>query len=414
FHRRGTPQAEDKLIYERPDEPKWGFGAFVTEDERFLCLSVWQGAGGKNGFFYRDLKTDREEFVEWNADFESRWNFLGNDGTVFYFETDQAAPNGRIVSCDVSGQEPPVLNEILSEGDHALDSVSLIGDRLIVSRMVDVLNEVTIYDLEGREERKVELPGVGSIWGFGGEREADEVFYYFSSYTVPGSVYRYDLEAGTSALFAKPETAFEAEKYETKQFFYPSKDGTLVPLFVTVAKDREGPVPLYLYGYGGFNVSLTPYYSTSIATWLDMGGAYVVANLRGGGEFGEAWHEAGMKDQKQNVFDDFQAAATFLVSEGWTTHEQLAIGGGSNGGLLVGACVNQRPGLYRAAVAQVGVYDMLRFPEFTIGWAWTDDYGDPKVKEEFEALYAYSPYHQAREQDYPALLLTTADHDDRV
>lgn len=417
FHRIGDPQEKDRLIYERPDHPKWGFSNWVTEDGRFLTMSVWESSGQDNAFIYKDLEAGPDApFVELIPDFENEYSILGNDGPVIYFKTNLDAPNGRVIAIDTSKPDAQP-REVIRESENPLGDVNLIGQQLLASYMVDVLMRVRIFGLDGKLEREVDLPGVGSVWGFGGKREATETFYYFSGYTEPGAIYRYDLKSGQTTLFTKPEVPFDSRNFETRQVFYNSKDGTRVPMFITCRKDLEldGQNPTYLYGYGGFNISLTPSYSTSVATWLEMGGVHVVANLRGGGEYGEEWHLAGTKEHKQNVFDDFQAAAEYLIAEGYTSTPKLAIAGGSNGGLLVGACVNQRPDLYGAAIAQVGVFDMLRFHKFTIGWAWTSDFGDPDKAEEFPALLAYSPYHNTQtEKPYPALLITTADHDDRV
>ena len=417
FHKIGDPQSADRLVYERPEEPKWGYGLATTEDGRYLTLSVWESSGDKNAFFVQDLKAgDDAPFVEVITEIDDEYSLLGNDDTVFYFKTNLDAPNGRVIAIDTAkpGAEP---REIIAESKNPIDDVNLIGEQILVTYMIDVLARVKVFDLHGKELREVELPGVGSIWGFGGRRDAKETFYYFSGYTTPGSVYRYNLENDESSVFAQPEVDFDPAKYETKQVFYQSKDGTRIPMFLTHRKGIElnGQNPTYLYGYGGFNISLTPYFSSAMATWLEMGGVYAVANLRGGGEYGESWHLAGTKEKKQNVFDDFQAAAEFLIAEKYTSTPKLAIAGGSNGGLLVGTCINQRPDLYGAAIAQVGVFDMLRFHKFTIGWAWTEDFGDPDNAEEFPALFAYSPYHRTQTaQPYPPTLITTADHDDRV
>lgn len=416
FHRLGDEQSDDRLVYERPDQPKWGFGAFVTDDGRYLGLSIRESAGNKNAFFFRDLEDADSRFVELIADFESSWDFLGNDGARFYFLTDQGASNGRIVAID-TGRPERTWNEVVPESGQPVVDASLLGDRFFVTRLADAASRVERYDLMGHRLEEIALPGLGSAWGFGGKRDVKETFYLFSTFTDPGSIFRYELETGETEIFARPETAFDASGFETRQIFFRSKDGTRVPMFLTARKDvaKNGKNPAYLYGYGGFNISLTPAYNPGVAAWLEMGGIYAVANLRGGGEYGSDWHEAGTKDRKQNVFDDFQAAAEALIAEGYTCPEKLAIGGGSNGGLLVGACILQRPDLYRAAVAHVGVFDMLRFHKFTIGWAWTEDYGDPGNPEEFPALLAYSPYHRVKPgASYPATLILTGDHDDRV
>jgi len=416
FHRLGDPQEKDRLVYERRDEPKWNFGAFVSDDGRYLGLEVRKGAGGKNAFFYRHLEQSEEGFIELIDDFKSSWDFLGNDGARFYFQTDHEAPNSRIVAVDTTRQDL-VWEDVIPEGPQPIEEASLLQDIVFVRRLVDVRSRVQRYDLEGRFLGQVEWPGIGSVWGFRGPRDAARTYYLVSGYTRPGTIYRYALDTGKSEVFAEPETAFDPGRYETRQVFFRSRDGTKIPLFLTGRKDaeRDGENAVFLYGYGGFDISLTPYFSASIATWLEMGGFYAVANLRGGGEYGRDWHQAGTKERKQNVFDDFQAAAEFLIGESWTKPEKLAIGGGSNGGLLVGACLNQRPELYGAAVAHVGVFDMIRFPKFTIGWAWTDDFGDPESKKDFLSLLEYSPYHNTQtKMPYPATMIFTADHDDRV
>jgi len=416
YHKIGTPQSEDRVVYERPDHPKWRFDGWVTEDSRYLTVSVRETTGDKNAFYYRDLEDAESEFVELIPELTHSYGILGNDGTVFYFRTNLDAPNYRVIAIDVAKPDA-APREIIPQAEQLLDDVSLLGDHFYASYLVDAQTAVRKFALDGTPEGEIELPGVGSLWGFSGRRETTDTFYYFTSYTVPGTIYRYDLAAGETSVFEAPEVDFNSEDFETRQVFFTSKDGTKVPMFITCRKDIElnGQNATYLYGYGGFNISLTPAYQTSIATWLEMGGVFVVANLRGGGEYGQAWHEAGTKNRKQNVFDDFQAAAEHLISEGYTSSPKLAIGGGSNGGLLVAACINQRPDLYAAAIAQVGVLDMLRYHKFTIGWAWVSDYGDPDNAEEFPALYAYSPYHNTRtDKPYPATLITTADHDDRV
>ncbi len=416
YHKVNTPQSKDRIVYERPDEPKWGFSNWVTEDAKYLTHSIWKASGSENAFFYRDLSAADSKVVELIPHFDNEYSILGNDGPLFYFKTDLDAPKGRLISIDVS-QENPEPVEILAEAENSIDDVSLLGDRFYISYLVDVQTQVKVFDLKGKFLNDVEFPGVGSIYGFGGKRDLTDTFYYFTSYTEPGTIYRYNLESGSEEIFAKPEVAFDSGKYITRQVFYPTKDGTRIPMFITHRKDlvKDGNNPVRLYGYGGFNISLTPSYSTSIATWLEMGGVHAVANLRGGGEYGEEWHEAGTKDRKQNVFNDFIAAAEYLIDEKYTQTSRLAIAGGSNGGLLVGACFNQRPDLFGAGIAAVGVFDMLRFHKFTIGWAWTSDFGDPDKAEEFPALLAYSPYHTVQtDAPYPPLLITTADHDDRV
>lgn len=418
FHRIGTAQSEDRLVYARPDHPKWGFGVGVTEDERYLVISVWEGAGSKNAFFYRDLKAgEASPVVELFADFDARYSLVGNDGSVFYFVTDRDAPKKRLIAVDVENPGPANWKTILAETDGTLQSVSYLSGYFIAQYMVDAHDAVTVVDRDGQKVRDVPLPNLSSAGGFGGYQDDTETFYITTGYTDPGAIYRYDVLSGESTLFWKPEFPVDLSPYETVQIRYPSKDGTEVPMFITRRKDApmDGSVPTLLYGYGGFNISLTPGFSASTAIWLELGGAYVVANLRGGGEYGEDWHKAGMRGKKQNVFDDFIHAAEFLIREKYTSRDHLVIYGGSNGGLLVGACVNQRPDLYAAASTAVGVHDMLRFHKFTIGWAWQEEYGDIEEEDAFQVLRAYSPYHNIEEgTKYPPVLIETADHDDRV
>lgn len=419
FHKIGTPQSEDQLVWERPDHPKWSLYASPSEDGRYLILYASEGAGGTNAIFYKDLEAGLDsEAIPLIEHFEGRFGFAGNDDGLFYFLTDYKAPNSRVVAVNTDSPAEENWREILPEIEHPLEDITLFRDEIIAKYMVDVVSRIERFSLlDGAALGAIEMPGVGSVWGFNGKRNDWVTYYYFTGYTTPGTIYRYNLRSHESGIFAEPETGFDSSAYETRQVFYTSKDGTKIPMFITGKKDAlAGKTrPTYLYGYGGFNVSLTPSYGTSSATWLEMGGVFAVANLRGGAEYGESWHEAGTKAKKQNVFDDFIAAAEYLIAEGYTTSDQLGIGGGSNGGLLVAACVNQRPDLFGAAIAAVGVLDMLRFHKFTIGWAWTDDYGDPDNADEFPALLEYSPLHNTRNDvPYPPLLIMTGDHDDRV
>ena len=417
YHKLGTPQAEDKLIYDRPDQKEWGFGAGVTDDGRYLALHVWQGTDTRNRFFYKDLSTPDAAVVELLRDFDADYTFIDNVGTVFYFRTDLNAPRGRVIAIDVAKPERAAWQEIVAETKDRLQAVNLLNNQLICNYLKDARTDVVIHDLTGKLVRRVELPGIGTAGGFGGKREETETFYAFTGFTTPTTVYRYDLKTGTSELFRQPKVDFHPAEFETKQVFYSSKDGTRVPMFITHKKGLrlDGRNPTLLYGYGGFDISLTPSFSVSTVVWMEMGGVYAVPNLRGGGEYGQAWHEAGMKLKKQNVFDDFIAAAEWLIANKYTSRGRLAISGGSNGGLLVGACMTQRPELFRATLPAVGVMDMLRFHKFTRGWAWTSDYGSPDQPEEFRALLAYSPYHNLKPGvKYPATMVTTADHDDRV
>jgi prolyl oligopeptidase len=417
YHHLGTAQAEDKLIYNRPGQKEWGFNGGVTEDGHYLGIHVSQGADRKNRFYYRDLRKAQSPVVELLNDFDAAYDFIGNSGAVFYFKTDLAAPRGRVIAIDITKPERANWREIIPQAGDALEGASLVNDQFIATYLRDAHSVVKIYGRDGTFVREVELPGLGSAGGFGGKQKDTETFYSYTSFTTPGTIYRYDLKTGTSTVFRQPKVPFNSADYETRQVFYHSKDGTRVPMFITSRKGTklDGNNPTYLYGYGGFDISITPSYSPAIAAWLEMGGVFAVANLRGGGEYGEDWHQAGMKLKKQNVFDDFIAAGEWLVANHYTRREKLAIGGGSNGGLLVGACLTQRPDLFGAALPAVGVMDMLRFNKFTIGWAWESDYGSAENAEEFKALYAYSPLHNIRPgTKYPATFITTGDHDDRV
>lgn len=417
YHRVGTPQSADELVYHRPDRKEWNFGGAVTEDGRYLVIVATEGTDPRNRVLYQDLGTPGSGVVELLMEFDADYTFLDNDGPVFWFRTDLAAPRARVIAVDVTRPERSNWKEVIPQAEDTLTSVSVVGDRFFCHYLKDARSVVKVFDLQGRFEREVDLPGIGTASGFGGKRRDRETFYTFSSFTVPGTVFRYDIEAGKSAVWRQPQVDFDSARFETRQVFYQSRDGTRVPMFITHRKGLRlnGRNPTYLYGYGGFNISLTPSFSVPIAAWLEMGGVYALPNLRGGGEYGEAWHKAGTKLRKQNVFDDFIAAAEWLIANGYTVPDRLAIGGGSNGGLLVGACMTQRPELFAAALPAVGVMDMLRFHKFTIGWAWTSDYGSSDNPEEFKALAAYSPYHNLKPGvSYPATLVTTADHDDRV
>ncbi|MBE9032817.1 S9 family peptidase [filamentous cyanobacterium LEGE 11480] len=417
YHRLGTAQSEDVLVYERPDEKEWGFSGGVTEDGRYLIISVWKGTDRKNLLFYKDLSDPNAEVVELINEFEAGFDVVDSEGSTFWIETDLDAPRSRLIKIDLTKPERSNWQEIIPEAEETLRGVNLLNHQLVANYLKDARSQIKIFSLTGELLREVELPGIGSAGGFGGKREETETFYNFSSFTSPNTIYRYDMVTGESTVFRQPQVAFDGSAYETTQVFYPSKDGTKVPMFITHKKGLklDGNNPTLLYAYGGFNVSLTPSFSVSRATWLEMGGVYVLANLRGGGEYGEAWHQAGMKHNKQNVFDDFIGAAEWLIQHKYTSSEKLAIEGGSNGGLLVGACMTQRPDLFAAALPAVGVMDMLRFHKFTIGWAWMSEYGSPEEPEDFKVLYAYSPLHQLKAGTrYPSTMVTTADHDDRV
>ncbi|HUY35543.1 MAG TPA: prolyl oligopeptidase family serine peptidase [Pirellulales bacterium] len=417
WHELGTPQTDDRLVYERRDEKEWGFGGQVTEDGHYLIISVWHGTERKNQLFYLDLTQDDAEVIELIQGFVARYDFLGNDGPVFWLRTDLDAPRNRVIAVDVNKPGEADWKEIIPEADDVLEGVGLVGEEFFASYLHDAHSRVRRFDLEGESLGEVELPGIGTAVGFGGRRDDKETFYSFTSFTEPTTIYRYDVAAAESAVFRRPKVDFDPDDYETSQVFYSSKDGTRVPMFITRRKGLklDGTNPTYLYAYGGFDISLTPGFSIGRVAWLEMGGVFAMPNLRGGGEYGRDWHEAGMKEKKQNVFDDFIAAAEWLIDEGYTSREKLAISGRSNGGLLVGACLTQRPDLYGAALPGVGVMDMLRFHKFTIGWAWASEYGSSDDPEHFSALFAYSPLHNIKSGvKYPPTLITTADHDDRV
>ena len=417
YHQLGTPQSTDILIYHRPDEKEWGFTGNVTEDGKYLIISIWLGTDSKNLVFYKDLTNQNSEVIELINQFLANYSFIDNDDYVFYFRTDFNSPKGRVIAIDTRKPTPENWQEIIPQALETLESVSVLNNQFVADYLQDAHSQIKIFNLKGNFIREVELPGIGAASGFSGKRYDTETFYSFTSFTTPGTIYRYDMKTGKSELFRQPEVDFNADEYETKQVFYASKDGTKVPMFITHKKGikLDGNNPTYLYGYGGFNISLTPSFSVSLLIWLEMGGVYAVPNLRGGGEYGEEWHQAGMKLQKQNVFDDFIAAAEWLIAHNYTQPGKLAIGGGSNGGLLVGNCMTQRPNLFGAALPAVGVMDMLRFHKFTIGWAWVAEYGSSENAEEFATLYAYSPLHNLKPGTaYPATLITTADHDDRV
>jgi len=417
FHRLGTPQAADKLIYERKDHKDWGFGGEVTDDGRYLVIYVSQGTDRRNRLFYLDLGQPDAKVVELLNDFDAQYEFVDNDGPVFWFRTDLDAPRGRVIAIDLTQPERAHWRELIPQAPETLTGVRALHNSFVCTYLKDAHSQVKLFSLAGEYQRELELPGLGTASGFGGKRADTETFFAFTGFTTPGVVYRYDLAGGTSSVFRSPKVDFDPAQYETKQVFYASKDGTRVPMFITHKRGikLDGENPTLLYGYGGFDISITPSFSVANLVWMEMGGVYAVANIRGGGEYGEAWHQAGMKLHKQNVFDDFIAAGEWLVANGYTSPQKLAISGASNGGLLIGACETQRPDLFAACLPQVGVLDMLRFNRFTVGWAWTSDYGSPDNADEFQALRAYSPLQNVRPgTKYPATLVLTGDHDDRV
>lgn len=420
YHALGTPQSEDKLVYERKDNPKWTVGGGVTEDGKYLIISVGDGTTSRKArIAYQPLGGADGKIVELIDHHDNKFDFLGNDGGVFYFKTDYQAPKYQIVAIDTKNPDKKNWKTVIAEANEPLDSADLVGNRFICSYLKDAKTLVKVHEVGGKFVRDVELPGIGSAAGFGGKREDKETFYTFSSFATPPSVYHYDIATGASKLIRQAKVKFDPTQYEVKQVFYASKDGTKVPMFIAHKKGLklDGTNPTLLYGYGGFNISLTPGFSVSRLQWMEMGGVFAVANLRGGGEYGDAWHRAGTKLQKQNVFDDFIAAGEYLIKEKYTAPKKLAIQGGSNGGLLVGACLTQRPDLFGAGLPAVGVMDMLRFQKFTAGRFWVDDYGSSDNSAEFNELYKFSPYHVLLKngpKTYPATMVTTADTDDRV
>jgi len=417
FHRLGTPQDEDEIVYARPDYPDWLFGNEVTDDGEHLVIVVAVGTDDRYQIIHQNLADPDAEPVMIIEGFDFDYNLIGNIGSELYFRTNNGAPRNRLITIDMENPEPENWREVIAEAEDVLDNVSLVGGRIVAEYMQDAWSVIKIFDLEGNAVGAVDLPGIGTASGFNGKADDPETFFSYSSFNSPGVINRLDVLTGEVEIFKAPDVAFDPNDYVVEQVFYPSKDGTRVPMFISHRKDTvpDGASPTMLYGYGGFNISLQPSFSTTRLAWMEMGGIYAVANMRGGGEYGEEWHQAGTKLQKQNVFDDFIAAGEYLIAEGYTSPEKLAIFGGSNGGLLVGAVTNQRPELFGAAIPAVGVMDMLRFQNFTAGRFWVDDYGSSDDAEEFEALLAYSPYHNIKVgTNYPAVLITTADTDDRV
>ena len=420
FHQRGTPQSADVLFYERPDEKEWGFGAQVSEDGRYLIINVWLGTDIRNRVFYRDLQGG--EVVELISTLEAAYMFTGNDGPLFYFRTDLDAPRGRLIAIDTANPGKENWRTLIPQAPQMLESVKLVNEQFVVVYNRDAHHEIWRFGLDGTRLGEIPLPTLGSLntnfeYVVSGSRPDQELFYGFTSFLFPLSIYRYDFTTDASACLFAPPLAFDTAGYETRQVFVTSQDGTQIPLFLTHKQglQLDGQNPTLLYGYGGFSYSLMPSFAISRLAWLELGGVYAQAVLRGGAEYGEEWHQAGMLDNKQNVFDDFIACAEWLIAKKITSTPKLAINGGSNGGLLVGACMTQRPGLFGACLPEVGVMDMLRFHKFTIGWAWVSDYGSADDPAQFKTLYAYSPLHNIKPGTaYPPTLITTADHDDRV
>lgn len=432
LHRLGTPQSDDTLVYARPDEPQWGFSPTVTEDGRYLVIENWKGTQPKTQVFLRDLRQGDADVRPIISGFDADYRFVASIESTLYFLTDLDAPRRRVIAIDVENANDIADNDadndnaqgdrsqwqsIVAQTDDTLEDVSLLGESIYASYLSDALSKVVRYTLEGKRIGDVELSGKGSVDGFGGRQDATETFFSFSNYVTPPSLHRVDVATGESEVWLQPQVPFDVNDYVTEQVFCTSKDGTRVPILITRHRDQRNDANnrTLLYAYGGFNISLTPAYSPAIAAWLDSGGVYAVANLRGGGEYGSAWHEAGMRLNKQNVFDDFIAAAEHLIDTGITRREKLAIRGGSNGGLLVGAVMTQRSELFAACLPAVGVMDMLRYHKFTIGWAWASEYGSSDEEDQIDNLLSYSPLHNLKSGTcYPATLITTADRDDRV
>jgi prolyl oligopeptidase len=417
YHRVGTPQSSDVLVYERPDQPEWSIGGTVTDDGRYLLIYLVVGTDPRNQLLYKDLRNPYAAPVTLFGNFDNEYTVVGNRGPVFFVKTDVDAPRRRLVAIDIRNPGRANWKEIVPQREDVMTGVNFVGGLFVCEYLKDARSEVKIFTPEGKFVRDVELGTIGTAGGFGGHASDSETFYSFASFTVPPSIYRYDVATGEKKLIFRPSVDFNPDQFEVRQVFYKSKDGTRVPMFIAHRKGvkLDGSNPTLLYGYGGFNIAMPPVFSVARLVWMEMGGVLALPNLRGGSEYGEVWHKAGTKLQKQNVFDDFIAAGEWLIANKYTSAKKLAIQGGSNGGLLVGAVMTQRPDLFGAALPAVGVMDMLRFQKFTAGRFWTDDYGSSDNAEEFKALYAYSPYHNIHKgTEYPATLVTTADHDDRV
>ncbi|MFD0946929.1 prolyl oligopeptidase family protein [Sphingomonas canadensis] len=417
FHKLGTPQSADRLVYETPSKPLLSHYVGITDDGGWLVITTTEGTDNRYEINVIDLSDPKWTPRAIFPGLEDEWSPIGNIGSTFYWSTNHGAPRGRIVSLDVKAAKvgKDAVKEIVPQSDATLDGASIVGGKLFLTYMVDARTEVRRYALDGKAEGKVALPGIGTASGFGGEQDDPETFYAFTSFNYPTTVFRYDAKTGATTEWARPKVDFDPAGYTVEQRFFASKDGTKVPMFVVRKAGTSGPAPTLMWGYGGFGVSYTPAFSSSRVAWMEQGGVFVLVNLRGGGEYGKAWHDAGRLANKQNVFDDFIGAGEYLIAQGITGKGQLAIQGGSNGGLLVGAVVNQRPDLFAAALPAVGVMDMLRFDRWTAGRYWVDDYGYPSKEADFRTLWAYSPYHNVKGgRDYPAILATTADTDDRV
>jgi prolyl oligopeptidase len=418
FHKLGTPQSDDALIFDRPDDGELNLGAQVTDDGRYLVIHQSKGTSPNNELSVKDLRRPDAPILPLIDTADATYSPIANDGSTFWLLTTLDAPNGRVIEIDLDHAQREHWKTIVAESKNKLHDISMVDDTFVVNYLADAQSLVVLHNRKGELIEQLALPAIGSAIGFSGRRDDVETFYQFSNFTTPWTTYRLDMKTRKSTLFRQPKLLFDPALYETKQIFATSKDGTRVPMFISHKKGLvlDGTAPTHLYAYGGFNISLMPDFSPSHVMWMEMGGVYAQASLRGGGEYGEAWHDAGTRVRKQNVFDDFISLAEWLITNQYTAPGRLAISGGSNGGLLVAACELQRPDLFGAVVAQVGVMDMLRFDKFTIGWAWKEEYGSPlEDAEEFAAIYKYSPLHNIRQgMSYPATLITTGDHDDRV
>jgi prolyl oligopeptidase len=417
WHAVGTPQNEDILVYDRPDAKELGFSPFITDDGIYLILHVWHGTDPQNRVYYRKVESDGP-FIRLLDEADASYDFIGNSGTIFYFQTNLNAPRNRIIAINIEQPERANWKELIPQQDDVIAFALMVNDQFVVTYMHDAHHQIKIFNLDGSYQRDIPLPGLGSIIGISGRPHDTEMFLDFTSFLYAPTIFRYDFPGDTLSPWHGAELNFDPAGYETKQVFYPSKDGTRIPMFLTHKKglSLDGNNPVLLYGYGGFNISLTPTFAIGTLVWLENGGVYAVTNLRGGNEYGEDWHQAGVLDRKQNVFDDFIAAGEWLIANKYSSSRRLAINGGSNGGLLVAACEIQRPDLFGAVVCQVPVIDMLRYHKFTVGRYWVSDYGNAEASaEDFKFLYAYSPLHNVREGIvYPPTLILAADTDDRV
>ncbi len=416
YHEVGTEQDEDELVFADRRHPKRNFNTKTTSDERFLILSGMESTSG-NALYFKDLSKGELDFTPIVNTFEHDYSVVDNLEDNLVVLTNHKAPNNRLILINTSKPQPDFWQEIIPESEHVLKEVKIIGNKIIASYINNASSQIKIFSTKGEYESDIKLPSIGTVSDITGEKDASEMFFSFTSFTRPTTIYRYDVASRSTQIYKKPNLDFEPEDYETKQIVYKSYDGTKIPMFITYKKGTKltGDNPTLLYGYGGFNISILPSFKVDKTILLESGGIYAVANIRGGGEFGKRWHKSGTLDKKQNVFNDFQSAAEYLIEKKYTSSEKLAIEGRSNGGLLVGACLTQRPDLYKVALPAVGVLDMLRYHKFTIGWAWASDYGTSEEPEQFDYLYAYSPLHNVvPKTSYPATLITTADHDDRV